>query len=128
MIDFDVTGERRERNELINEIRRDVAKWRHDGQYGGVTPITRNLLQHWADEDRENRVIFAQREAAETAIVLTVITLPGRQVDEMSRQEAVVWRRMLLSPRARRTETMAMTRKPYTATTGATKASTITAT
>ena len=72
-IDFDVTGERRERNELINEIRRDVAKWRSDGQYGGVTPITRKLLQHWADTDRENRVIFAQREAAETAIFLTEV-------------------------------------------------------
>ena len=72
-IDFDVTGERRERNELINEIRRDVAKWRGDGQYGCVTPITRKLLQHWADEDRENRVIFAQREAAETAIFLTEV-------------------------------------------------------
>src|SRR5437868_200976 len=59
-IDFDVTGERRERNELINEIRRDVAKWRSDGQYGGVTPITRKLLQHWADKDRENRVIFPE--------------------------------------------------------------------
>src|SRR5215218_8923283 len=72
-IDFDVTGERRERNELINEIRRDVAKWRSDRQYGGVTPITRKLLQHWADEDRENRVIFAQRDAAETAIFLTEV-------------------------------------------------------
>jgi type III restriction enzyme len=72
-IDFDVTGERRERNELINEIRRDVAKWRSDGQYGGVTPITRKLLQYWADEDRENRVIFAQRDAAETAILLTEV-------------------------------------------------------
>ena len=72
-IDFDVTGERRERNKLINEIRREVAKWRGDGQYGGVTPITRKLLQHWADKDRENRVIFAQREAAETAIFLTEV-------------------------------------------------------
>ena len=72
-IDFDVAGERRERNGLINEIRRDVAKWRSDGQYGGVTPITRKLLQHWADKDRENRVIFAQREAAETAIFLTEV-------------------------------------------------------
>ena len=71
--DFDVTGERRERNELINEIRRDVAKWRSDGQYGGVTPITRKLLQHWADPGRENRVLFCQREAAETAIFLTEV-------------------------------------------------------
>ena len=27
-LDFDVTGERREQNTLINDIRRDVAKWR----------------------------------------------------------------------------------------------------
>ena len=66
--DFDATGERREKNSLINDIRRDVAKWRRSGEYGGVTPITRKLLQHWADPNRENRVIFAQREAAETAI------------------------------------------------------------
>lgn len=71
--DFDATGERREKNNLINEIRRDVEKWRGDGQYPGVTPITRKLLQYWADPTRENRVIFAQREAAETAIFLTEV-------------------------------------------------------
>lgn len=71
--DFDATGERREKNSLINDVRRDVAKWRRGGDYAGVTPITRKLLQHWADPDRENRVIFAQREAAETAIFLTEV-------------------------------------------------------
>ncbi|MEU5786793.1 BPTD_3080 family restriction endonuclease [Micromonospora purpureochromogenes] len=71
--DFDATGERREKNTLINEIRRDIAKWRRGGDYAGVTPITRKLLQHWADSKRENRVIFAQREAAETAIFLTEV-------------------------------------------------------
>lgn len=72
-IDFDPTGERREHNELINDIRRDVAKWRLDGHYAGVTPITRKLLQHWSDPARENRVLFCQREAAETAIFLTEV-------------------------------------------------------
>lgn len=71
--DFDATGERREKNSLINDVRRDVAKWRRGGKYAGVTPITRKLLQHWADPERENRVIFAQREAAETAIFLTEV-------------------------------------------------------
>lgn len=71
--DFDATHERREKNSLINDIRRDVNKWRRDGQYAGVTPISRKLLQHWADPTRENRVIFAQREAAETAIFLTEV-------------------------------------------------------
>ena len=72
-IDFDVTGERRERNSLINDIRREVAKWRRGGEYAGVTPITRKLLQHWADPKRENRVLFCQREAAETAVFLTEV-------------------------------------------------------
>lgn len=71
--DFDATGERRERNGLINDIRRDVARWRRGGEYAGVTPISRKLLQHWADPQRENRVLFCQREAAETAIFLTEV-------------------------------------------------------
>lgn len=77
-IDFDITGERRERNTLINDLRRDVAKWRRNG-YDGVTPISRKLLQHWADPARENRVLFCQREAAETAIFLTEVA--GRRSD-----------------------------------------------
>ena len=39
-LDFDVTGERRVRNTLINDLRRDVEAWRRGGQYSGVTPIT----------------------------------------------------------------------------------------
>jgi type III restriction enzyme len=72
-IDFDVAGERREHNSLINRIRQDVAKWRMGGHYPGVTPISRKLLQHWADPSRDNRVLFCQREAAETAIFLTEV-------------------------------------------------------
>jgi type III restriction enzyme len=72
-LDFDATGERRERNTLINDLRREVEVWRRGGQYSGVTPITRKLLQHWADPDREDRVLFCQREAAETAIFLTEV-------------------------------------------------------
>jgi type III restriction enzyme len=71
--DFDATGERRQQNTLINDLRRDVERWRRGGQYPGVTPISRKLLQHWADPDRENRVLFCQREAAETAIFLTEV-------------------------------------------------------
>ncbi len=71
--DLDTGGERIERNTLINDLRRDVSKWRRGSQYLGVTPISRKLLQHWADPDRENRVLFCQREAAETAIFLTEV-------------------------------------------------------
>lgn len=72
-LDLDTTGERTERNDLINEIRRDVSKWRRGGHYPGVTPISRKLMQHWADPNRENRVLFCQREAAETAIFLAEV-------------------------------------------------------
>ncbi len=56
-------------NPLINDVRQAVDLWRALG-YPGVTTISRKLLQHWADPTRENRVLFCQREAAETAIFL----------------------------------------------------------
>ncbi|MGY1809993.1 BPTD_3080 family restriction endonuclease [Blastococcus sp. SYSU D00669] len=71
-IDFDLTGERRERNSFVNDLRREVERWRHR-DYERVTPTSRKLLQHWADPTRENRVLFAQREAAETAIFLAEV-------------------------------------------------------
>ena len=70
--DFDITGERREVNSLINDIRTRVDRWR-SFDYPGVTPVTRKLLQHWADPTREDRVLFCQREAAETAIYLAEV-------------------------------------------------------
>jgi type III restriction enzyme len=36
-LDFDVTGERREANSLINDVRREVELWRNRG-WNGVTP------------------------------------------------------------------------------------------
>ncbi len=68
-LDLDLTGERREANTLINDLRREVELWRARG-YGRVTPTTRTLLLHWADPARDNRVLYCQREAAETAIFL----------------------------------------------------------
>lgn len=67
------TGERSTQNTLINDLRRDVDRWRRGGHYDGATAISRKLLQHWADPTRENRVLFCQREAAETAIFLTEV-------------------------------------------------------
>src|SRR4051794_37009175 len=70
-LDFDVTGERREQNTLINDIRREVEKWRANN-WNGVTPYTRKLLAYWAagPPTRDEPVFFCQREAAETAIFL----------------------------------------------------------
>lgn len=46
-LDFDATGERREANSLVNDIRREVELWRGRG-YPGATAISRKLVQHWA--------------------------------------------------------------------------------
>jgi type III restriction enzyme len=72
-LDFDATGERREDNPLINDIRRTVELWRARG-WNGVTPYTRKLLEHWAPgPHRDDPVLFCQREAVETSIFLTEI-------------------------------------------------------
>ena len=42
--------------------------------YRGATATSVKLLQHWSDPDRENRILFAQREAAETAIFLAEVS------------------------------------------------------
>ncbi len=67
---FDETGERRERNTLINDIRREVERWRASN-WNGVTPYSRKLLTYWSD--REEPVLFCQREAVETAIFLAEV-------------------------------------------------------
>jgi type III restriction enzyme len=85
LLEFDDTGERRERNTLINNLRREAASWRQSG-YPRVTPTTRNLLLHWSDSLREERVLFCQREAAETAIFLAEVAGRDRYTD---------WRRVL---------------------------------
>ena len=70
-LDFDVAGDRREKNDLINQIRREVELWRARN-YPGVTPCTRKLLLHWSagPPARDEPAFFCQREAAETAIFL----------------------------------------------------------
>ena len=55
--------------ELVNTIRKRVKAWRERG-YPGVTPITRQLLNHWNNLERERKLFFCQREATETLIWL----------------------------------------------------------
>ena len=55
--------------DLVNTIRERVKAWRERG-YPGVTPITRELLNYWNNPERERRLFFCQREAAETLIWL----------------------------------------------------------
>ena len=63
------TADKIRKNDFVNEVRARVDLWRKQG-YQSVTPTTRRLLEHWSDPNRDNPILFAQREAAETAIYL----------------------------------------------------------
>jgi type III restriction enzyme len=54
---------------LVNRLRALVGRWRDDG-YPGVTRTTSELLSLWRRTDRQQRLFFAQVEAAETIIFL----------------------------------------------------------
>jgi type III restriction enzyme len=62
-------GSRQQPNEIVNEIRQAVGRWRLLG-YPHTTATTKDLLAHWRADDRERRLFFCQIEAAETAIYL----------------------------------------------------------
>ena len=57
------------KNDFVDQVRDRVDIWRKQGDLQ-VTPTTRRLLEHWSDPERDNPILFAQREAAETAIYL----------------------------------------------------------
>ena len=40
--------------------------------------VTKDLLRHWAREDRPRRLFFCQREAVETIIYLAELRIPGK--------------------------------------------------
>lgn len=54
---------------LVSLIRERIAAWRQAG-YPGATRTTLDLLGHWRREGRQQRLFFAQLEAAETVIFL----------------------------------------------------------
>ncbi len=62
-------GTRQQPNEIVNEVRQAVGRWRLQG-YPHTTATTRELLAHWRADDRERRLFFCQVEAAETAVYL----------------------------------------------------------
>ena len=69
-LDFaEFTADKIRLNDFVNQVRDRVDIWRKQG-YQSVTPTTRRLLEFWSDPGRDNPILFAQREAAETAIYL----------------------------------------------------------
>src|SRR5690349_9477661 len=51
VFDTEWTQDRIEENDQVNRIRERVQRWR-EGEYQGITQVTRKLLQHWTDPDR----------------------------------------------------------------------------
>ena len=64
---------------LINALRTDVKRWR-EVNYRNATPVTRELLRHWARDDLLRRLFFCQREAVETIIYLAEIRQGGKRI------------------------------------------------
>lgn len=56
--------------QLVNDIREALIRWRSRGR-PGLSSVTRRLLEHWENPERERKLFYAQREAAETIIFLT---------------------------------------------------------
>ena len=87
----ELTADQIELNQRVNLIRRQVGLWRQR-DYPDVTPTTGRLLKYWTDPDRDNPVLFCQREAAETAIWLTESaqrtgdTWVRSELDELNRE------------------------------------------
>lgn len=54
---------------VVNVIRERVRAWR-ERSYPGITNITRQLLNHWHNPERERKLFFCQLEAIETLIWL----------------------------------------------------------
>jgi type III restriction enzyme len=66
------TAERLETNTFINRVRERVSLWRQ-GDYQGVTAVTRTLIGYWRNKDRNRRLFFCQLEALETAIYIAEV-------------------------------------------------------
>ncbi|MFG3679333.1 BPTD_3080 family restriction endonuclease [Micromonospora chalcea] len=56
-------------NKQVNDVRERVDAWREAG-WPNVTPVTRRLLEYWSDPERDNKLLFCQLEAVETAVFL----------------------------------------------------------
>jgi type III restriction enzyme len=77
----ELTADQIEVNQQVNAIRARVDIWR-SRRNDGVTPTTRRLLEHWADGERDNRILLPPARGAETAIYLAEeASLRCRRVD-----------------------------------------------
>ena len=80
--------EARDKLELVNGLRTDVAQWRKS-DYRGASRVTRELLAWWKRGDRPRPMFFCQIEAVETLIYLLELAIPGRLASTRYRNFAV---------------------------------------
>lgn len=59
-------------NIFVNKLRAKISAWRSDG-YPGLTKTSRDLLQYWTDDTRENKLFFCQIEALETLMYVNEV-------------------------------------------------------
>jgi len=82
------TKDRIEETLFVNELRIEVDRWRMN-HWSGATTMTRQLLEHWNNPDRDRKLFFCQIEAVETSMWLAEIagkTGRGRYfLDELQR-------------------------------------------
>jgi type III restriction enzyme len=71
---------------LVNRIRQRLKEWQAAGR-PGVTRTTLELIEYWMREGRQQRLFFAQREAAETIIFLSEARADFRQGIEIPLDE-----------------------------------------
>lgn len=86
----ELTSDEIQKNREVNLIRARVDRWRAHG-YLHVESTTRRLLEYWSDPERDNPILFCQREAVETAIYLA----------EAAKDDNEVWIRNELDERNR---------------------------
>lgn len=74
LFDNQLTQDRRQDNEFINQIRERVELWRKRN-YEGATNTSKQLLHYWTSLDRDpgKRLFFCQIEALETAIYISEV-------------------------------------------------------
>ena len=58
---------------LVNQIRQRVDKWR-DAGYPGITSVTKELLEHWKNPDREVK-LFLARSLISSMVVFWAVLL-----------------------------------------------------
>ena len=76
----ELTADEIEQNRQVNQVRARVDRWRELG-FPYVEPTTLRLLEYWSDPGRDNKILFCQREAVETAIY----------VAEAARNDGQLW-------------------------------------